>query len=291
MDKCIKKYFLFGNEIKSCSEFEEYNRDIGKSLYEVIRISDGIPVFLMEHLQRLENSSKIMKYNLCVTKDEIVNSILTLINTNSVKEGNLKLVVNYIPADENSEQLKEIFLVYLIPYAYPSTAQYQEGVKTITYHGERNNPNAKVIDSDFREKVNAQINDKNAYEAILIDDHGIITEGSRSNIFMIKENTVYTSLTENVLPGITRQFIVEICKDLNIDLAFGNIHDNEIETLDALFISGTSPRVLPIKSVDDFFFDSSKNLIIRSIMEKFNAKVNKNKEDFVKYMQTRTINK
>ena len=46
-------YFLFGDEFKKCEEFENYNISIGKSLYEVIRISDGIPIFLMEHLNRL----------------------------------------------------------------------------------------------------------------------------------------------------------------------------------------------------------------------------------------------
>ena len=294
MDKCINTYFLFGNEIKSCSEFENYNRKSGKSLYEVIRISDGIPVFLMEHLQRLENSAKIMKYTLCISRDEIINAILSLIDKNNVNEGNIKLVINYIPKDENSENnhdLKEVFLAYLIPHSYPSKEQYLNGVKTITYHGERNNPNAKVIDNDFRDKVNTEINSKDAYEAILIDHSGIITEGSRSNIFMVSGNNVYTSMAENVLPGITRQVIIKICKDLNMEFQQRNIHQSEIKKLTALLISGTSPMVLPINAVDEFSFNSSKNSIINSIMKGFQAKVSNNKKDFVKYIETRTINK
>jgi branched-chain amino acid aminotransferase len=294
MDKCINTYFLFGNEIKSCSEFENYNRKVGKSLYEVIRISDGIPIFLMEHLQRLENSAKIMKYTLCISRDEIINAILSLIDKNNVNEGNIKLVINYISKDENTENnedLKEVFLAYLIPYSYPSKEQYLQGVKTITYHGERNNPNAKVIDNDFRDKVNIEINSKNAYEAILIDHCGFITEGSRSNIFMVCGNMVYTSMAENVLPGITRQVIIKICKDLNIEFQQRNIHESEIQKLTALFISGTSPMVLPINAVDEFSFNSSKDSIINSIMKEFQAKVSNNKKDFVKYIETRTINK
>ena len=291
MDKCINTYFLFGNEIKSCSEFENYNRSTGKSLYEVIRISDGIPVFLMEHLQRLENSAKIMKYTLCISRDEIINAILSLIDKNNVKEGNLKLVINYIPKDENSDALKEVFLAYLISYSYPTKEQYLHGVKTITYHGERNNPNAKVIDNDFRDKVNTEINSRNAYEAILIDHSGIITEGSRSNIFMVSGNNVYTSMAENVLPGITRQVIIKICKDLNIEFQQRNIHEREIKELTGLFISGTSPKVLPINAVDEFSFNSSKNSIISSIMKEFQLKISNNKKDFVKYIETRTINK
>ncbi len=55
----------------------------------------------------------------------------------------------------NNTKFKEKFLAYFIPHSYPSKQQYEEGVKTITYHGERSNPNAKVINNAFREKVNA----------------------------------------------------------------------------------------------------------------------------------------
>lgn len=285
MDKCISTYFLYGDEIKICEEFKDYNIGTGKSLYEVIRISDGIPIFLIEHLQRLESSAKIMKYSLRITTDEIINRILKLINMNNVQEGNLKLVINY-----NSD-FNERFLAYFIPHDYPSKEEYAEGVKTITYHGERTNPNAKVINSVFREKVNAQIKSKDVYEAILVNNEGFITEGSRSNIFMVIDSKVVTSKVENVLPGITRQFIIKACKSLNIEFEEKNIHERDIETLTGLFISGTSPKVLPIRSVDDFLFNSSRNTIINLIMKEFQDQINKNKKSFVKYMLNRTINK
>jgi branched-chain amino acid aminotransferase len=293
MDKCINTFFLFQDEIKNCEEFENYNISIGKSLYEVIRISDGIPIFLMEHLLRLENSARIMKYNLSITRDEIINRILKLIYRNNVQDGNLKIVINYRQSDEDEDNnnFNERLLVYFIPHAYPSKHQYDEGVKTITYQVERSNPNAKVIDNMFRQKINAQINNKNVYEAILVDDAGFITEGSRSNIFMVQGSTILTSKVENVLPGITRQFIIKICEKLNIKFEEKNIHESELELLTGLFISGTSPKVLPIKSVDQISFHSSKNPIINSIMKEFEVELYENKQKFVKYMQNRTINK
>lgn len=291
MEKCINTYFLFQNEIKGYEEFESYNSSKGKSLYEVIRIIDGIPVFLMEHLERLENSAEIMKYSLNITRDEIIDGILKLILKNNVQEGNIKLVINYITTDEGEEPytINERFLAYFIPHAYPTMSEYAEGVETITYHGERSNPNAKVINSSFKEKVNTQIRDKKVYEAILVDNAGFITEGSRSNIFMLQGSTVVTSRVEAVLPGITRQFIIKICKNLNIKIEEKNIHEKELKSLTGLFISGTSPKVLPIKSVDGFSFESSENLVIKSIMKEFDRELNENKQNFVKYLQNRTI--
>ncbi|MBZ9636046.1 aminotransferase class IV [Clostridium sp. FP1] len=294
MDKCINEYFLFGDEFKTREEFKNYNMNIGKSLYEVIRVSDGMPVFLRSHLSRLENSAKIMEYNLCITKEKIINGIFELIRKNNICDGNLKLVINYQPnmeCSENGKNLNEKFLAYFIPHAYPSNQQYAEGVKTITYHGERRTPNAKVIDSDFREKVNEKIASNTAYEAILVDDAGFITEGSRSNIFMVIGSTVLTSKIENVLPGITRQFIIKACKKLNIVVEERNVHERDIESLTGLFISGTSPNVLPIKSVDEFFFNSSKNPLINSIMLGFQAELNEDKQKIVKFLCNRSINK
>ena len=285
---CTNTYFLFGEQIKSVGEFERCNNTTGKSLYEVIRISDGIPVFLMEHLDRLENSAKIMNHILRITRDEIIDGILKLISKNKVVEGNLKLVINYYPINENEEK-DEKFLAYFIPHSYPLKAQYEEGVKTIIYHGERSNPNAKVINNNFREKVNAEISSKNVYEAILVNHEGFITEGSKSNIFMLQGSTVVTSEVAHVLPGITRQFIIKICGKLNIKFEERNIHESEIESLTGLFISGTSPKVLPIKSVGKFSFDSSKNSTIKSIIREFDTELNENKQKFVKYMQNRTI--
>ncbi|MFT5874958.1 MAG: branched-chain amino acid aminotransferase [Clostridium sp.] len=279
MDKCINTYFLVNDEFKISKEFKNYNTSIGKSLYEVIRISDGIPIFLMEHIKRLENSAKIMKYNLNITSDEIINRIIKLISKNSVCDGNIKLVIN------------DNFLAYFVPHNYPSKQEYAEGVKTITFHGERSNPNAKVINSVFREKVNEQINNKNAYEAILVDDAGFITEGSKSNIFLVKGSTVVTSKVINVLQGITRQFVIKTCEKLNIVFQEKNIHESDLESYNGLFISGTSPKVLPIKSVDGFCFNSSNNQIINSIMSGFDDEFNKDKQKFVKFTQSRTINK
>ncbi|MGV8982737.1 aminotransferase class IV [Clostridium sp.] len=293
MDKCMNEYFLFGDEFKRCEEFGNYDLSVGKSLYEVIRISEGIPIFLMEHLSRLENSANIMKYTMRVTRDQIINGILQLIDMNKICNGNVKLVVNYDPdkvSSKNNSLLSERFLAYFIPHFYPTKEQYSEGVKTITCQVERNNPNAKVIDNMFRDKVNEKIARSGVYEAILVDDNGYITEGSKSNVFMVIGSTVVTSKVENVLPGITRQFIIKSCQNKNIDFQERNIHVRDIKSLTGLFISGTSPEVLPIHCVDSFSFDSSKNSIINSIMVEYRRELERNKQKFVKFLQNRTIN-
>lgn len=271
MSECLNKYFILNNEMKSCDEFDENLLSEGKSLYEVIRIIDGKPLFLQKHLERLKNSANIVNMKLWLTENEIKERIVKLTKENSISIGNVKFIFNF---NKNNT-----FLAYFVKHHYPSEEDYKNGVKTIFYHGERKNPNAKVINMDFRTAVDKEIKEKNAYEAILVDRNGYITEGSKSNIFMIKGKTVITSPLEAVLPGVTRGTIMELCSKMSLELKEEKVHYKDVKDLDALFISGTSPKVLPISKVDDIEFNSSQNELVLEIMEEYSKEV---KEDIEK---------
>lgn len=262
MSECLHKYFIFNSQVKDCREFDDNQLRDGKALYEVIRIIEGKPLFLQKHLERLENSAKLVKVELWITKDDITEKIKQLIEENNITIGNIKLVFNV---------KNKIFLAYFIKHHYPSEEDYKNGVKTIFYHGERENPNAKIINISFRELVEKKIKEKNVYEAILVDRNGFITEGSKSNIFMIKDTKVITSPLEAVLPGITRNVIIEVSRKIGLEVLEDKVHYKDVKDLDALFISGTSPEVLPISRVEHLSFNSSRNEVVLKIMHEYNG--------------------
>ncbi|APF27959.1 aminotransferase class IV family protein [Clostridium sporogenes] len=265
--ECFNEFFIENEKIKERDSFEESFLKEGKSLYEVIRIIDGAPLFLKSHLERFYNSAKLEGLNLWLDEEEIKENINRLIEINKVSIGNIKLVFNFNKGKNNN------FLCYFLKHNYPEDIEYKKGVKTILYHGERENPNAKVINMDFRKIVGEKIKEEKAYEAILVDRNGYITEGSKSNIFMIKDGKVITAPIEKVLPGITRQNIMDVCKNLNLKVEEEKVHYKDIDKLEGLFVSGTSPKVLPIKSVDEIEFKSSENKLILSIMEGYNKAI------------------
>ncbi|OFI06524.1 branched-chain-amino-acid aminotransferase [Clostridium acetireducens DSM 10703] len=278
MYECFRDYFIENGEVR---EKEQFNMDIlkkGKALYEVLRVIDGAPLFLKEHIQRLKNSADIVNLKLWVSEKQIEEQIFNLIKINNVKDGNVKIVFNYIKQVEKFS--KNNYAIYFLKHNYPEKQQYEKGVPTILYHGERENPNAKVINIDFRAAVNEEIKKCNVYEAILVDRQGYITEGSRSNIFMIEGKNVITSPVEAVLPGITREFIIRVCKSLGYTVKEMKFHYNDIKKLQGLFISGTSPKVLPINKVDNMEFKSAENPVIKSIMAGFDKAI---QEDIKKY--------
>jgi branched-chain amino acid aminotransferase len=263
MSECTRDFFILDSKVIESGDFIDSIISEGTSLYEVVRVSEGVPLFLERHLNRLKNSASIVKLELWMSEDEIKSEILKLMRANNVIEGNIKIVFNY----NNS---KNTSLLYFIKHYYPSEEQYERGVPTILCFLERNNPNAKIINTQLKKITDEKMKNEGAYEAILVDRNDNITEGSRSNIFMVRDNAVITAPLEGVLPGITREIIIEICKTEGIEYKEEKINYHDIDKLEGLFITGTSPKVLPISKINDFIFSSSTNIIVQNIMRAYN---------------------
>lgn len=259
MAEAAFEYFIHNDGVLKVSEFEiEYN-DVYPSVYEVIRVINGTPVFLEEHYERLINSAKILHYNLDISYDQIKSKIHKIIELNNIKHCNIKIVVNNLSKPEHDQYY------YFIKSNYPDDSLYQEGITTCLYYAQRQNPNAKVIYNDMREEINKQLYERNCYEALLVNSKDEITEGSRSNSFFIKKNEVYTAPASDVLLGITRQRIIALCSKNNIKVNQVPIYTSQLKDFEAAFISGTSPKVLPISSIGEFKL-SVENSLLRKIV-------------------------
>ncbi|GIM28130.1 branched chain amino acid aminotransferase [Clostridium polyendosporum] len=267
MNECHNEKYIENGVVKDKGEFNDNILLKNGVVYEVLRVIDGIPLFLERHLKRMENSFKIINKTLKYTEDEIKKHINKLIEVNNTSTGNIKLII-----DSYSEE--KHLMIYFVKHSYPSEQEYDEGVKTILYFGERQNPNAKIINGNFREAVNQAIKANNVYEAILVDRNGFVTEGSRSNIFMVKNNEVFTSPLHDVLPGVTRSTVIDLCIDNNIKIIEDKISYKTMCSFDGLFITGTSPKILPICAVDKINFNSSSNDLILKLMKLYDKNIN-----------------
>lgn len=268
MPEALLEYFMYNQKIHKVSEFESIYSDKYPSIYEVIRIIDKIPIFLEEHYERLKNSAAIIDSSINYSFDHIKNSIKEMIDINHITNYNIKVVINDLSSTVQNEYY------FFIKSSYPSGDMYKNGVKTFLYKAVRNNPNAKIINTSLRDEVDRLIREKECYEAILVNDRDEITEGSRSNIFFIKNNCVFTAPSKDVLLGITRQRIISLCLKNNIEVIETPITLNEIKSYDAVFMSGTSPKVLPISRIDGIPF-STDNKLLLNIMKIYNDEIEK----------------
>ncbi len=239
---------LYNNKVTSSTGFSEKIFEKGFSIYEVIRIFKGKPIFLNDNLMRLSNSLKKSNIKIDVETLNLPDKLMRFIQLENMVEGNLKYVLHF-----TSDQPDEY--IYQIPHSYPAAEEYQQGVPTLTYSAMRENPGVKYINTDLRTRTNQLIKEHQVYEILLVDRDGYITEGSRSNVFFIKNEVIYTAPVEYVLPGTSRKRVFDICQKYRLAIEEKRIACSELAHYDAAFLSGTSPLILPINRIDDLHFN------------------------------------
>ena len=257
------EFFKFNDEILKITEDSIFQRIEKPSIYEVIRVMDGVPLFVDDHLDRMFNSAGIINYNMPYDSNQIKESIKEVILKNGVKNQNIKLLASDV---DN----KNVFLVYFVDSFYPPKEYYTNGIKTILYKHQRDNPNAKVQREEFRQKVKKAMEEKNAFEALFINDDGHIPEGSRSNVFFVMNKKIHTAPSQQVLLGTTRKYIFNIANILSIDIIEEAIHKDDLEKLEGAFMSGTSVGILPISRIDNMIIESTDNEIIDVLSKSYN---------------------
>jgi branched-chain amino acid aminotransferase len=263
MEKATGNYYYSGKNRLKTSDFS-YEPGTGH-IYEVIRILEGVPVFLEDHLERMHESLALVGQISIKSTEEVRNLISLLIKSNGTKNGNVKFVVG--------ESLPDGILLYMIPHSYPDEAMYENGIATAVLKLERTNPNAKIVNTSYKEIVAEFIKDKRVYEALLVNREGCITEGSRSNVFFVASDTLMTPPLKDVLGGITRKKIIDIAKSAGIPFRETDIRLELINELQGAFMSGTSPKVLPISRIDKTEIPSAKCSIISRLMKLYNAEI------------------
>jgi branched-chain amino acid aminotransferase len=247
------------------SEYLSSSLDSDQLVYEVIRIIDGFPLFIEDHFVRLQKSMAIQGIGFKMEYPEFRKKITKLVKLNQIPDGNIKFV--YSVAEDEPH-----WLFTFIPHSYPTPENYRNGVPTNLYFAERENPNAKVIQNLVREGANRLIAEQKLYEVLLVDSNKMITEGSRSNVFFVKGDVFYTAPESQVLVGVTRLKVLECLKELNFQVVEKAVGADEISQFDAAFLTGTSPKVLPIRFIGKLEFNTQLP-VVKEMMNYYDSMI------------------
>jgi len=253
------EYFVLNSEIKPVEKYYSSGKDGG--IYEVLRIISGTSLFLEDHLSRFFHSAQLSAKTVNFTENQLQEVLKKLIKANSVANGNVMITFN------------GNLLAYFIKHTYPKPKMYSSGVTCGILHAERENPNAKTLQTPVRDLADKMLAENGYYEVLLVDHFSNITEGSRSNVFFVSGNELVTSPSNNVLMGITRQKAIQLACNLNIQINEREVHLNELQYFDAAFITGTSPKILPLSKIDGVSFNP-QNEIVRKLMNGYNEMIN-----------------
>lgn len=228
----------------------------GFGVYENLRVRDGHVFFIQEHIDRLFNSAKKIGLEHDLTKEKLKSWINDLQKKNTIETGNIKMIL----IGGRKKEDAELYIFHLQP-KFLDKKFYKSGVHVITKKYERYLPQAKTLNMLPSYVIFREVAEQGAYDALLIDNAGNIPEGTRSNFFAIKEKTIYTPPTEKILNGMTRQTVIECAKKNGYRIIEQNIEFKKIFDYDSAFLTNTSGKIIPIKSINDQSFDSiSKDL-------------------------------
>lgn len=249
MDECFGNKYILNGRLEDAHSFDNSLVYEGDSIYEVIRMINNSPVFFMDHMERLVSGVRNRNKTMPADVANLKRNIIRLSEADPQNEVNLKIVFNY-----NRDSVN--YLLYYVKPVYPSEKQHREGVRGILCYAERKNPGLKVINHKLRSSIFHKLILEEAHEALLVNVKGQITEGSRSNIFFIRKNTLVTAPGHMVLSGITRKQILGICHTVNIPVELRCVEADRISDYEAVFMTGTSPVVLPFSQIDGTLFNT-----------------------------------
>lgn len=262
MDPCIGRYYSEGYVFRDTSLLDRDVFESGQCYYEVLRVIDGICLFAGDHLERLSNSLRLSEVPFPPGFESVREILTGLIRRNNLQNGNIRLVVR------TKEYGLPVLYSCCIPYAYPDTRQYEHGVPVSIYRNERTNPNIKQYNPVYQKGILGLFSSANIFEVLLSDRLGNITEGSRSNVFFIRHETVFTAPGDTVLKGITRQKIFSVCNKLNYNIFEILVSIDSLKKMQSVFLTGTSPKVLPVCKINDLQFPVD-NPMMRRIMAEY----------------------
>jgi D-alanine transaminase len=260
-------------------DIEDRGYQFGDGIYEVIRVYDGHIFLMAEHLERLKRSASEIDLILPVSLAQLEEKLIDLVKQTACKNGMIYIQLSRGVAPRNhnfpSPEVKAQLVAYTKPLDRPLNQQ-KEGVKAILVNDIRwLRCDIKTINLLPNVLAKQEAVKNQAYEAIQHRD-GIVTEGSASNVFIVKENKLYTHPANNfILNGITRQFVLKLCAELDISVIEQTFDVNDLLQADEVFMTSTTSEIIPIVQVDTHLIGQGKpGALTQQLQNAFEQRIN-----------------
>ena len=230
----------------------------GDAVWEGLRVYNGKVFCIDEHLNRLLESAKSMAFEKVPEIAYIKDAVFTTLKANKMfDETHIRLTLTRgekITSGMNPKLNQRGCTLIILAEWKPSIYSGKK-LKLVTANIRRNSPlclDSKIHHNNLINNILAKIeaNNANVDDAIMLDLYGFVAETNATNIFMIKNGTVYTPFADACLPGITRGLIIKICLENNIPVFEKNISVTELYNADQVFTSGTMGELAQVIEID-----------------------------------------
>ena len=248
------KYFSKSGEVlpveQAAIPLSNIEYQYGFGVYESVRLANGVAYFLKDHLERLMHSARVIGLEHSYSPQAIDSYISELVEKNGARMCNVKILLVGGRAAKDAS----LFILCLNPL-FPDKKLYASGTTLITCEYERLYPHAKTLNmlGSFLAYRKAQA--AGAYDALLVNGRGYVTEGTRTNFFCMHGRTIFTPRESDILLGVARKMVLKVAVEAGFVVEEKDITLTDLALYDAAFITSTSSKILPVRAIDDHTFD------------------------------------
>lgn len=212
----------------------------GYGVYETLKVRKGVLFHPDRHEERLFFSATAIGVEHPWRPGQVVDAVVDLVRANALPECNIKVLL-----------IGPRLYIMALPPLYPKRSDLKAGGRAITFEGERFYPQAKSLSMLVSTIAFRRAKDAGAYDALLVNRHGEVTEGTRTNLFVTDGREVYTPPAYQVLAGVTKLTVSEVIRESGIPLVEKTIPQSGLSDWMGLFLTSTSTKVMPLSRVDD----------------------------------------
>lgn len=251
----------------------------GDGVFEGIRIYDGRVFELEAHLRRLYESAKVIRLQVPMDKEELVEVIKKTVEANGIVDGYIRLLVTrgVGTLGLNPFLCKNSSLVIIADkiQLYPEEL-YETGMRIVSATTVRNHPLAippQVKSMNYLNNIIAKIEalDNDVPEAVMYNHEGYVAEATGDNVFIVRDGVIYTPPVEaGALEGITRNLVIKLAKEENLGVVEKNLTRCDLYICNEFFLTGTAAEVIGIVEIDGRTIgDGKPGPITKRLREKF----------------------
>lgn len=231
----------------------------GDAVWEGLRVYDGGIFCLGNHIDRMIYSARTLAFENIPDRESIKRAVIDTLKANQMTDQtHIRLtltrgekVTSGMDPRLNQKGCTLIVLAEWKPLVYDN----QQGIKVITSHIRRNSPeflDSKIHHANLLNNILAKIqaNIAGVDAAVMLDERGFVAELNDVNLFMVKNNVLYTPFANACLHGITRSLVMEIAESIGIKVYEKNLSLTEFYSADEVFTSGTMGEMTPVFEID-----------------------------------------
>ena len=234
---------------------------LGDGVWEGLRVVDGHPAFLDQHLDRLAEGATAIMLDVGLTRGELTDRIYETLQANGMTgDGvHVRLMVTRGPKSTPYQDPRmsagPATVVIIAEHKDPLPATVEHGLSLFTVHVRRAAPDTLDPKLNAHSKLNditacIQAYTAGADEALMLDPHGFVATCNSTHFFVVRGDEVWTSSGMYCLGGITRANVLRLCRDNGIPAQERSFSLTEVYSADEAFVTGTFAGVVPVHTVD-----------------------------------------